>query len=65
MWRIEPSGPRSAAFVSFMGEIAYGRIPEGYVQKFPRRGPAVPLDLGKVYDFFAETTNASGATGFF
>ena len=48
-----------------IGEIAYGRVPEGYSQKFPSRGPALPLDVGKVYDFFAETRNASGATGFF
>lgn len=65
MWSIEPSDPRSSVVVSMMGEIAYGRVPEGYLQKFPNRGPALPLDVGKVYDFFVETTNASGATGFF
>lgn len=65
MWSIEPSDPRSSVVVSMMGEIAYGRVPKGYLQKFPSRGPALPLDVGKVYDFFAETANASGATGFF
>ena len=65
MWCVEPRDPRSGAFVSLMGDITYGTAPNGYLQKFPSRGPALPLDIGKVYDFFAETTNASGATGFF
>lgn len=65
MWSIEPSDPESSALVSMMDDITYGRAPKGYQQKFPIHGPALPLDNGKVYYFFAETTGASGADGFF
>ena len=65
MWRIEASDPPSGSFLSMMNEIAYGRVPNGYVQKFPIRGPALPVDIGQVYAFIGETTGAPGPTGFF
>jgi len=46
-------------------EIAYGKVPRGYLQKFPSSGAAVPLAIGQVYIFDAETTGASGVNGFF
>ena len=67
MWRIEPesSDRPSGVLVSLLDDITYGRAPRGYLQEFPSRGPALPLDIGKVYDFYAETTGASGTGGFF
>jgi len=64
MWRIEPtSDSPSGAFVTGM-EIAYGKVPKGYTQKFPSNGTALPLANGQVYAFIAETTGAPGVNGF-
>jgi hypothetical protein len=46
-------------------EIAYGRLPRGYIQKFPSSGAALPLAHGQVYIFDTETTGAPGVNGFF
>jgi hypothetical protein len=45
-------------------DISYGKIPSGYRQIVPAT-TVLPLHNGKVYYFFAETTNAPGAEGFF
>lgn len=63
MWSIEPASD-SGVLVTGM-EIAYGKAPRGYVQKFPSSGTALPLAIGRVYIFDAETTGASGVNGFF
>jgi hypothetical protein len=64
MWSIEPtSDSPSGALVTGM-DIAYGKVPRGYTQKFPTSGAALPLAIGQVYAFFAETTGAPGANGF-
>lgn len=54
----------SGALVTGM-DLAYGRVPKGYVQTFPSGGTAVPPAAGQVYAFFAEATGAPGADGFF
>jgi hypothetical protein len=65
VWSIEPMKDfPSGALVTGMG-LAYGKVPKGYVQTFPSSGTAVPLAGGQVYAFFAETTGAPGANGFF
>jgi len=65
MWSIAPtSNSPSGALVSGM-DIAYGKVPEGYSQKFPSDGAALPLATGQVYIFDGETTGASGVNGFF
>ena len=65
MWSIAPTGDSpSGALVSGM-DITYGKVPKGYEQKFPSGGPALPLAIGQVYIFDAETTGASGMNGFF
>jgi len=46
-------------------EIKYGAVPRGYAQTVPASGTAPVLRSGLVYYFFAETTGASGAEGFF
>lgn len=56
---------------SAMGElvtgmrIIYGSTPTGYKQTVPTKGSAPALAPGVVYHFFAETTGAPGAEGFF
>lgn len=45
--------------------LLYGRVPSGYVQTVPSNGTASALTPGLVYYFFAETTGAPGAEGFF
>lgn len=64
MWDVEPMGDApSGALVADM-EIAYGKVPKGYTQKFPSSGAALPLAVGKVYVFDAETSGAPGVNGF-
>ncbi len=46
-------------------KIEYGSIPVGYTQAIPNSGTASALPPGQVYYFFAETTNAPPAEGFF
>lgn len=47
-------------------ELAYGRVPGGYIQSVPGESQAPPvLPAGSVYSFFAETTDAPIATGYF
>lgn len=46
--------------------VRYGEVPPGYSQVVPGQNrPALPLSDGMVYSFFAETTNAAGATSYF
>jgi len=46
--------------------LTYGKIPNGYTQSVPVEMQAPPaLPAGVVYSFFAETTNAPIATGYF
>jgi hypothetical protein len=45
--------------------LLYGRVPTGYLQTVPGKGAAPTLTPDLVYYFFAETTGASGAEGFF
>ena len=45
--------------------IRYGRVPDGYLQTVPHEGTAPVLVPGVVYHFFAETTGAPGAEGYF
>lgn len=63
MWCIEPSTPPGTPVANM--HLAYGRVPMGYVQKFPSGGSPLPLATGRVYAFAAETTGASGVDGFF
>lgn len=47
-------------------QLIYGRVPEGYEQVVPERSqPAPALPPGEVYSFFAETTDAPIASGYF
>jgi hypothetical protein len=47
-------------------QLVYGKLPDGYKQTVPSQSHgALPLALGVVYGFFAETTNAPGFGGSF
>lgn len=46
--------------------IQYGKVPPGYSQLVPNESQVAPiLPTGAVYSFFAETTDAPGAGGYF
>ena len=64
VWSFQVSGNSRGDLVSRM-TLLYGRVPSGYVQTTPRSGTAAALSPGLVYHFFAETTGATGAEGFF
>jgi hypothetical protein len=64
MWSIEPTIDSPSGVLVAGMEIAYGEVPRGYVQKFPSSAAALPLAVGRVYIFDAETTGASGVNGF-
>jgi hypothetical protein len=47
-------------------ELNYGKVPRDYTQLVPSESqPAPTLPAGAVYSFFAETTNAPVASGYF
>jgi hypothetical protein len=47
-------------------DLTYGKVPSGYTQLVPEASEsAPPLSAGLVYSFWAETTNAPIAAGFF
>jgi hypothetical protein len=65
VWRVQPSeGYFKGTPVSRLA-LEYGIVPKGYVQTTPVSGTATALPTGQVYYFFAETTNAPPAQGFF
>lgn len=66
IWQIKPTkGYFEGTRVGGM-QLSYGKVPEGYSQAVPSspQQAVVPLP-GAVYSFFAETTDAPGAGGFF
>jgi len=64
VWSFQASGNFRGELVSRM-KLLYGKVPSGYVQTTPRSGTAAALTPSLVYYFFAETTGATGAEGFF
>ncbi len=65
VWRIQPAeGYFKGARLEGL-EINYGSVPSGYTRTIPGSGAALALPAGQVYYFFAETTNAPPAEGFF
>ena len=65
VWRVQPpEGYFKGAPVSRLVR-EYGIVPKGYVQTTPVSGTATVLPTGQVYYFFAETTDAPPAQGFF
>ena len=66
LWKITVADGRSTGTpVWSLDHIAYGVLPEGYVQVRPKIGSAPPLTEGEKYFYEVTTTNAPGATGYF
>lgn len=65
VWRVQPTGGYFEGELVEGVDIEYGKVPRAYVQNVPATGTAAALQKGQVYWFFAETTNAPGASGFF
>lgn len=64
VWRVQPiEGYFKGARVQGLN-VAYGVLPEGYAQTIPKNAAPTHLTQGRVYYFFAETTNAPPASGF-
>ena len=65
VWRIEPTGGYFKGSAVFGLNVQYGHVPSEYRQTVPATGTAPALSSGQVYYFFAETTDAPPADGFF
>jgi hypothetical protein len=66
VWRIEASSGFFEGIPVKGFHIVYGRVPEGYRQVIPAPTQGAPgLNPGIVYSFFAESTNAPVADGYF
>jgi hypothetical protein len=65
VWRVQPlEGYFKGAPVERL-VVEYGNVPRGYSQTTRGSGAVPDLPTGQVYYFFAETTNAPPAEGFF
>ena len=78
VWQIRATdGYFKGAMVEHM-KVRYGSLPQGYLQTVPNDSPLLGcvssdrwcrsprvLEAGEIYYFFAETTDAPGAEGFF
>jgi len=64
LWSFESASGFPGALVVRM-DLAYGKVPGGYVQTVPSHGTAASPRAGLVYYFEAETTGAPGVYGFF
>ncbi len=65
VWRVQPTeGYLKGAEIKQLA-IRYGTVPSGYTQATPNSGTAPGLVTDQIYYFFAETTDAPPAEGFF
>jgi len=62
-WEIKNNG--AGRTVGELGSVTYGKIPEGYVQKYPETGDPPKLDEAARYYIDVRTVNANGADGYF
>jgi hypothetical protein len=64
-WVIKYKARGEARAVEGLGPIVYGRIPEGYLQKYPEKGEAPKLVEGERYFIRVTTFNANGVEKYF
>jgi hypothetical protein len=64
-WYVQPSDGYFKGSEVQRLVVEYGKIPAGYTQTVPNAGAAPELTSHMVYYFFAETTDAPPAEGFF
>jgi hypothetical protein len=62
-WYIEAGD--QAHGVSKLSPIVYGKIPEGFVQKYPESCMAPALSENEIYYVQVDTTNANGSSKYF
>jgi len=62
-WEIDNNG--AGRSVGDLGSVTYGKVPDGYVQKYPETGGAPKLDEGQYYYVRVTTANANGDEGYF
>jgi hypothetical protein len=62
-WEIDNN--RGDRTLGDLGSVIYGKIPDGYVQKYPETGAAPQLDEGQHYYVRVTTANANGDEGYF
>jgi len=66
VWQITASGGYFEGARANGLLLTYGTVPNGYGQTVPQQAAAAPqLSPGVIYSFFAETTNAPVAGGYF
>lgn len=61
VWQIEVKSGSWGEDVESLSPLTYGKVPAGYVQKYPEQGEAPPLTEGEVYYVRVDTNNANGA----
>jgi hypothetical protein len=62
IWKIRPEGENT---ISQLPSIAYGIVPNGFIQVTPASGTPSPLIEGKVYEFGGPASNANGGSIWF
>jgi hypothetical protein len=62
-WEIDNNG--AGRTVGDLGSVTYGKVPDGYVQRYPETGAAPKLDEGQHYYVRVTTANANGDEGYF
>jgi hypothetical protein len=67
IWEIEPvTGYANGRRVEEIGNVQYGRLPEGYRQVCPENGGAPPpLTKGTTYEYWFDTSDAPHARRYF
>jgi hypothetical protein len=65
VWSVQPSAGYFEGLSVQRLKISSGSVPAGYLQTVPEAGTTPRLKSRMVYYFFAETTNAPPASGFF
>jgi hypothetical protein len=59
-WEIEPNSADSVRRIEKMSPIIYGKVPAGYMQRFPESGEPPSLIEGDTYNIRVSTNNAPG-----
>jgi hypothetical protein len=65
VWYIKMIDYDHGQLVSRLSPISYGKLPTGYVQKYPEQGEAPQLEENVIYYIQVDTWNANGASGYF
>jgi hypothetical protein len=64
-WVINLEDYDGSQVVGRLGSVIYGKMPKGYIQKYPEKGEAPALSEGEHYYVHVITSEANGADGYF